>query len=140
MSGDRANSLDAAKRIVEAQPFTRLLGLVIVEFGNGKATLSMTPGDAHLQHRDMVHGGVIAALIDTATAFAAGSRLGPQVVTDTLTINFVKPTPAGHELFAEAEETHASGRLSVVRCLVFDGDRNIYATGAGTVRLSREGR
>ncbi len=86
-----ANSLADAKSVALAQPFTRFLGVAVIEFGAGKAVLHMEARKAHLQHRGMVHGGVIAALIDTAIAFAAGSRMGPHVLTDGVTINFVKP-------------------------------------------------
>lgn len=129
------NSLNAARRVVENQPFTKWLGAKLVRFGAGKAVFEMEVRDDHKQHRGVVHGGVLSALADTAIAFAAGSRMGPRVATQNVTVNFVRPVHDG-TLIAEAEAVHVEHRVSVVRCLLLDEARALYATGVGTVRLT----
>lgn len=44
-----------------------------------------------------LHGGVIAYAIDNAVTFAAGTRLGPDILTSGITVSYLRPIPAGRE-------------------------------------------
>ena len=70
-SGDLTS--DQIKRISEALeqvPFTKLLGIELAEIDTGVATLAMEVRPELKQNNGVIRGGAIAALIDTAAAFA----------------------------------------------------------------------
>ncbi len=62
----------------------------------------------HRNRRDVLHGGIIAMLLDTALGYACSRRLAEDasagVVTVTLTTNFMKPAAHG--------TVRATGRVS----------------------------
>jgi acyl-CoA thioesterase len=81
----------------------------------------------------MVHGGAIASLIDTATAFAILTLLAPseKVTTVDLTISYLRPVTRGR-LRARAKVVRGGRRLFVVSAEVFSGETNLTATALST--------
>ncbi|UYM06602.1 PaaI family thioesterase [Solicola gregarius] len=127
---------DNAREVLEAQPFSRLLGTRLDKFGDGRAELSLEIRDDLRQQFGFVHGGVLAYLVDNAVTFAAGTVLGPAVLTSGFTISYLAPGK-GRELRAYASVVHATRRQVVCRCDVMavdeSGEQTICATGQGTV-------
>src|SRR5260370_13212423 len=78
-------------------PYANFLGLELGEMKPGEASLHLE-GRAELkQNQGVVHGGAVASLIDTASAFAVVTQLEPhEPVTQTaLTLHYSRPaTPA----------------------------------------------
>src|ERR1700689_3015259 len=73
------------------------LGFVIEKAGRGKVTLRMPVKALHKQVYGVVHGGVLAALADTAGglgAYMAGPR-GARGATGGMKINFLEAVEAG---------------------------------------------
>jgi acyl-CoA thioesterase len=91
---------------------SRGLGMEIVEVGPGRATLTMTVGDAMLNGHEIAHGGYIFTLADSAFAFACNSY-GERTVAQHCTISFVKPVAKGDRLVATAKEVSRSGRSGI---------------------------
>ena len=131
-----ALSLEDAQEVLTAQPFSRLLGARLVEFADGVAELRLDVRDDLRQQFGFVHGGVLAYLVDNAVTFAAGTALGPAVLTGGFTINHLAPGQ-GRELRARAYVVHATRRQAVCRCDVVsideEGAETPCATGQGTV-------
>lgn len=73
--------LAAARKLLDAQPFSRLLGARVTAFGDGGATLEIDIRDDLHQQNGFLHGGVLAYAADNALTFAAGAVLGPSVLT-----------------------------------------------------------
>ncbi len=136
-----ALSLEDAQEVLAAQPFSRLLGTRVVEFADGAAELRLAVRDELRQQFGFVHGGVLAYLVDNTVTFAAGTVLGPAVLTGGFTINHLSPAQ-GEELRARSSVVHATRRQAVCRCDVFavadDGEETLCATGQGTV-ITRSG-
>jgi acyl-CoA thioesterase len=86
-----------------------------------------------LQNRGLVHGGAIASLIDTATAFAILSLIAPRerVSTVDLGISYLRPATNGR-LRAVARVVRAGRRLFVVSAEVFDKQGKLIATALST--------
>ena len=128
------------KRIEDALstvPFAKLLGIKLDSVEPGDATLSLQIRDDFKQNAGVVHGGVIASLIDSATAFAIIPLLNPDERTTTvdLTISYLRPLTAG-SMVARAKVLRAGTRLIVVSAELFDDGRNLAATALSTyVRL-----
>jgi uncharacterized protein (TIGR00369 family) len=122
------------------QPITATIGWTVMEAQPGRLTLGFEPQD-HLFHAGgLLHGGVIATLLDGAMSGAVMTSLPPGRGCTTLhlaidTIRAVRPdagfltvtgetTHCGQSTgFASGTITDAAGRLyarGTTNCLVFD--------------------
>lgn len=132
-------------RIAEALstvPFAQLLGIKLDSIEPGKATLSLRIREDFKQNAGVVHGGVIAALIDSATAFAILPLLQPDERTTTvdLTISYLRPLTSG-DMVATARVLRAGGRLLAVSADLLDNEGNLAATALSTyIKLSNQVR
>ncbi|MFI0986715.1 PaaI family thioesterase [Streptomyces exfoliatus] len=130
-------ALALARKVLDAQPFSRLLGATVTAFGDGGATLELAIREDLRQQNGFVHGGVLSYAADNAITFAAGTVLGPAVLTAGYSIDYVRPAADG-TLRARADVLHAGRRQAVVRCELLtvdaDGVETLCALAQGTVR------
>ena len=124
------------KRIQKALatvPFARLLELELESIDSGTAILALNVRKELTQNQGVVHGGAIASLIDTATAFAILSLLTPKerVTTVDLTISYLRPLRTGR-LRAVAKVIRAGRRIFVVTAEVFDDEGKLATTALST--------
>lgn len=128
--------LAVAGKVLDSQPFSRLPGARITEFGGGGATLELDVRPELHQQNGYVHGGVLSYAADNAITFAAGTALGPAVLTAGFSIQYVRPA-VGRTLVARASVVHAGRRQAVVRCDLLtrggDGAETLCAVAQGTV-------
>ncbi len=132
-----AAQLRRIQKAIGTVPFARLLGIELEEVGSGTATLGLNVRRELTQNHGVVHGGAIASLIDTATAFAILSLLGPgeKVTTVDLTISYLRPVTDGR-ITAIAKVVRAGRRLFVVSAEVFGQDEKLATTALSTyIRL-----
>ena len=139
MSGTKitAAQMRRIRKALDTVPFARLLGIELDELGSGTARLGLDVRRELKQNHGVVHGGAIASLIDTATAFAILSLLEPaeKVTTVDLTISYLRPVTDGR-MTAVAKVLRAGRRLLVVSAEVFGRDDKLTATALSTyVRL-----
>lgn len=92
-----AAQLGRIKKAIDAVPFAQLLGIELDDISSGTATLGLNVRKQLTQNHGVVHGGAIASLIDTATAFAIISLLAPRerVTTVDLTVSYLRPLTEG---------------------------------------------
>ena len=84
-------------------PFFNLIGLEILEIEPGRSTARVAWRPDLTQPAGLMHGGVVAALIDTGTAYALllcdelrdTLRAGGSLVTIDLRIKYLRPVSAG---------------------------------------------
>jgi uncharacterized protein (TIGR00369 family) len=128
-----AAQLKRIHKAIKTVPFARLLGLELEDIAAGTATLAVNVTQELTQNQGAVHGGAIAALIDTATAFAIISLLptSEKVTTVDLAISYLRPAVGGR-LKAIASVVRAGRRLFVVSADVFDNDEKLIATALST--------
>lgn len=128
-----AAQLRRIQKAVGTVPFARLLGIELDDISRGTATLGFTVRKELTQNHGVVHGGAIASLIDTATAFAIISLLAPKdrVTTVDLTISYLRPLTEGR-ITAVAKVVRAGRRLFVVSAEVFDDDGKLATTALST--------
>jgi acyl-CoA thioesterase len=88
---------------------SKSLGMRIVSVGPGSATLAMTVREDMINGWDLCHGGLIAALADSAFAFACNSR-GTVTVASGFDVTFLESARLGDELVAVAVERSLRGR------------------------------
>jgi acyl-CoA thioesterase len=130
MSDDQLSPerIELIRKQLENIPFARFLGIELEEIRSGTATLRMPVTEDLKRNNGIVHGGAIASLIDSATAFAI-LYLDPQrqSLTIDLTINFLRPLSDGYAL-AKATIIRAGRRIIVVSAEAFDSSGNLLAT------------
>jgi uncharacterized protein (TIGR00369 family) len=128
-----AAQLRRIRKAVDTVPFAKLLGIELDDVSRGTATLGINVRDELKQNHGVVHGGAIASLIDTATAFAIISLLAPgeRVTTVDLTITYLRPLTEGR-VTAVARVLRAGRRLFVVSAEVFDKDKKLATTALST--------
>jgi uncharacterized protein (TIGR00369 family) len=129
-------SAEESARLSEAfsrVPFARLLGVGIVRLGRGASVLSLEIRPELTRMEGIAHGGAIASLIDTASAFAVLSLLQPgeQTVTVDLTLHFLRPVGAGR-VEARARVLRAGRRLVTVAVEASDEADKLVATALTT--------
>ena len=128
-------SIEAARQVLQAQPFSRLLNAELVQFSGDGVELRLPVSEQIKQQHGFVHGGVISYAADNALTFAGGFVLGPAVVTSEFKINYVRPAK-GHALIARASVMHAGKTQAVCRCEVFslaDDHETLCAVAQGTI-------
>lgn len=118
---------------VRNTPYLKLLGIEPVEFDVGKAVLTLPMHEKLRQPYGLLHGGAIASLIDTATAFAVVSVLpeDEKATTVDLTLQYLRPHTTGI-ITCTAKITRAGKRLLFVSAEVVNEENKLVATALST--------
>lgn len=134
-----APTFELAQAILAAQPFSELIGARLTEFGDGVAVLEIDIDDRLRQQVGLVHGGVLAYGVDNALTFAAGSVLGPEILTSGISVRYLHGARDG-VLRATARVDHHGRKQAIcsVRVEVIDEDGGVLlcALGTGEARVT----
>jgi len=120
-------------------PFGDLVGLKVESVAPGLAVLSLLVRAELKQNNQVVHGGAIATLIDSAAAFAVIPLLDEQETTTTvdLTVSYLRPLVEGTAT-ATARVLRAGSRVISISVEVLDQSGSLAATGLTTfLRLGK---
>jgi len=117
----------------DSVPFLKLLGVEVEAAGPGTATLRLPLRHELMRNDNIVHGGVMASLIDSAFAFAIIPILadGERTVTVDLTIHYLRPLSSGAAR-AVARVVRAGRRVITVSADLFDENDKLAATALST--------
>lgn len=125
------NTVDkVVQKIKENDRFAKLVGINIVEAGQGYARVSLKVQDKHLNAMDITHGGAVFALADLAFAIASNSY-DKVALALNMSINFLKATPEGSLLTATATEDNLTNRTGLYRIIVHDETGDTVAVVEG---------
>ena len=115
-------------------PFLEGLRAEPVSSETGRATWRLTVAEQHLRTHGILHGGVIATLLDTAMGRAVSThcRDDQGCVTAQLNINFIRPAWNGETLTITGEVQHAGRQTAVARGEIRTAAGVLVATGSGT--------
>jgi uncharacterized protein (TIGR00369 family) len=113
--------------------YARLLGMEFVSATRGAATVALEVREELTRMGGIMHGGALASLIDTASAFATLSLLeaGSQTVTVDLTLHFLRPVSAGR-VEAHARVLRSGRRVVTVSIEAVNADGKLVATALTT--------
>jgi uncharacterized protein (TIGR00369 family) len=105
---------------------TKHFGFALVVAERGKVVLRMRVGKKHLQVHGVVHGGVLAALADTAGGLATYMAVprGTRVATIEMKINYLEAVEGG-SVTAEANVVRTGRHVAVVDCDITDDARRL---------------
>ena len=125
--------LSRIENALERVPFAGLIGIELEAVESGVATLGLEIREELKQNNGVVHGGAVASLIDTATAFAIISLIAPKerATTADLTISYLRPLTEGR-IRATARVLRAGKRLIVVSAELKDQAGKLAATALST--------
>lgn len=88
---------------------SRALGMELIEVGVGRARFGLTVEARHCNSFGVLHGGLLAALADSAFAFACNSH-NALTLASGFEIDILKSSQPGDRLVAEARCVHQGGR------------------------------
>ena len=132
--------LERARNAFAAVPYARFLGLQLGKVRQGEVSIHLDIRDELKQNQGVVHGGAIASLIDTASAFAVLSQidLDERVTTTDLTIHYLRPAISGR-IVATARIIRGGRRLFVLSVEVLDDGGAHVATALTTyIKIDRK--
>ena len=114
-------------------PYARLLGLELLGASRGEAVFSVELREELKRNGGLMHGGALASLMDTASAFAVLTLLAPgeQTVTIDLQIHFLRPVFSGR-VEARARVLRKGRRVATLSIDVTDEAGKLTATGTTT--------
>jgi uncharacterized protein (TIGR00369 family) len=131
-------NLDEARGVLASQPYSELLGARLVAFGGGQATLELDVRNELRQQNGFLHGGVLCYAADNVLTFAAGTVVGPKVLTSGLSIEYLRPAD-GVILRAYGQVVRAGRTRVVCRADLLtvddDGIETLCAAAQGTVTV-----
>ncbi len=121
-----------------APPMMRTLGIEAVEAEEGRVVFAAEPQEYHYNALGVAHGGLAAALVDTAMTCAVFSLLPAGVACTTLElkVNFVRPLLAGMgRVLGEGRAVHVGSRVATAESRVVDDAGRLYAHATTTCLL-----
>lgn len=119
-------------------PMMRTLGIEPVEVEEGRAVFAVEPQEYHDNPLGVVHGGLVAALVDTAMGCAVHSLLpaGVGYTTLELKVNYVRSLRAGMgRVRGEGRAVHVGSRVATAEARVVDDAGRLYAHATTTCLL-----
>ena len=118
--------------------FMAAMGFRLTEWGDGHAVIEVALGPDHLNMRGVVHGGVLAALLDSAISWCGLWDPDParerRCLTLSLTTTFVGQATGG-TLRAVGRRRGGGRKIFQATAEVLDEAGTLVALGEGVLRL-----
>jgi uncharacterized protein (TIGR00369 family) len=143
----KARALNGLERLVAIQrgelappPAAALLGMQLDEVAAGRTVFSILADEIHENPMGTMHGGIVAALVDTAMACALSSLLPADAGFTTLELktNYVRAiTQSTGRVHAEGSVVHSGGRVATTEARVYDDSGALYAHATSTCLIMR---
>lgn len=130
-------ALGTDAELPEVAPFAAWLGLQMESAADGRVVLRLAPRPELLNRRGVIHGGVLATLLDSAMARASRTVEGVKDLggTTDLHVQYMRPAQGGVRVEAWVE--HAAHKLCFCRGEIRNADGALVAAGSASLRLRR---
>lgn len=117
-------------------PYPKHMHMRLTAMGFDVSEVVLDVSDCHFQPFGLVHGGVLATLIDTATFWAAYGRLPREdgMVNVDLKLNYLKPVSGGR-LTATGRCLRAGRTISYSEATVTGPDGALVVHGTSTLMV-----
>jgi acyl-CoA thioesterase len=127
-------------KLLNESPFYRHLGMEVIEADEGRARLRLPVKDELKNLYGILHGGVIAALLDSSCSIAVGTLLEEDEAAVTLDqrINYISNVKEG-VLYGEGRALHKGRFTGVGQAEVRDEEGNLVAAGMITTFVIKRG-
>lgn len=123
----------AVQERFHASAFNDWFGTELLRFGDGEIEVGLELRAHHLNPGGIIHGGVIASLLDIAIGLALRTRLPVEFahVTTGLQINYLKPCRSGH-VIATGTAIHQGRRTGYGEASLVDDRGRLLARASGS--------
>jgi uncharacterized protein (TIGR00369 family) len=116
-------------------PVAATMNFESFDLADGVVTVTLKPEEFHYNPLGIVHGGVIAMLLDTVAGCAVHATLpaGVGYASVDLTVKFLRPVTTSTGLVtAVGRVTHQGSRTSLAEATLSDADGRLLATAIST--------
>jgi acyl-CoA thioesterase len=107
------------------------MGMRLVELSHGYSKVKLELQEEFLNWENMIHGGVIATLLDQAFGCACNTLENIHVAVQ-MNIHFLAAAPVGETIYAESRVLHAGKRVGASEMTVTDSKGKTIARATGT--------
>lgn len=121
---------------IKNDKFADLVGIELLELGEGYAEVRMEITENHLNGENIPHGGALFTLADYAFA-AASNYTSPVTLAINASISFFK-APKGKVLTARAREVTTQNKLCGYEVEILDENNELVAKFSGTGYIKRK--
>lgn len=127
---------EAVAMLVNRSPYFSLLSMEIKDLQWGTCLLEVKLGEKHLQPFGMVHGGVMASVVDAAAFWAVFPQVekGMGLTTVEMKLNFLAPAQKG-KLVAQGRCIKMGRTLALGETQVRNGEEVLVAHGTATMMV-----
>ncbi len=127
---------EALAILVNRCPYFSLLSMEIKDLQRGTCLLEIRLGEKHLQPFGMVHGGVIASIVDSVAFWAAFSEVeeGKGLTTVEMKLNYLAPAQRG-KLVAQGQRIKMGKTLALGEAHVRNEEGVLVAHGTATMMV-----
>ena len=131
--------IESLKALVKNSPYPRHMSMALDHIEIDRADVGLNLAECHLQPFGIVHGGVVATVIDTATFWSSFLRLPEDtgLVNVDLKLNYLMPIVDG-KLIAKGTCLRHGRTLCYSEARVFDENENLIAHGTSTLMVLPE--
>jgi 2'-5' RNA ligase len=106
---------------------------------DGRVETSFVPREEHCGYRGVVHGGVLAAVLDECMGWTIITQRKVICISAEVSLRFKRRALPGRRLFVSAECVDCRSRLMYARGQITDEEGNLICTGQGKfIPLSNE--
>ena len=118
----------------EAVTFGKHIGAKVEDVEPGRAVMHVDVEELHLNGNGTLHGGVYAALIDSAMGLATLALVGVRIATIEMNVHFLGAVGGGR-VTCRSEVVHRTRRTATAEAKVYDAEGNLVAMGTGAFRV-----
>lgn len=97
-----------------------------IHCGGATVSVKIVP-EKHMNHRGVVHGGVLTALADSVLG-VTGASVGASVVTLNFSMNFIKNIHVGGTARVQSEVKHHGKTTMVIAAEMYNEENELMAT------------
>jgi len=124
--------------VIPPPPIAVLLGFTLVELSEGRVIFAIVPEELHYNPIGLVHGGVAAALLDTAMGCAVQSKLprGRAYTTLDIQVRYLRPLKRETgRVLCTGVAIHVGGTIATAEARIVDEAGKLHATGTASCLL-----
>lgn len=123
--------VEEMRRRFDTSPYAQSMGMKLVELSRGYARVKLELKKDFLNWENLIHGGVIASVLDQAFGCSLNT-LDYIYVAVQLNINYISAAPVGETIYAESRVIHAGKKLGISEMTVADSKGKTIARATGT--------
>ncbi|MEI9901923.1 MAG: PaaI family thioesterase [Hyphomicrobium sp.] len=126
------------RELTEISGFARANGPWFEKIEEGRVIRGFRPGPEHANGLGIVHGGMLAAFLDSAMGTAVFHTIGRRAVTLRLSLDYLGPGRLGDWLQAEGEVVGHDDNVAQVRGHLYSRRHEVLSGLGAFALLSRQ--